>query len=401
MLHQKQAQEREDDTVKPRNALVVAALLAATPMPHASAADVIKIGSSLGLTGYGSLTDGHWRDGLELAIAAVNAKGGVLGQKLELVYEDNKSTPQQAVVVYRKMMSEDKVVAFDSGCISAGNFAAASFVIKAKLPMFLCSILPRQAEEQKWAFSFLPPPKFEIESRYEYLKNKTDIRKIGILGDPSPYGTLMRNIAVEEAKNYGLEVAANESYQQDDADFSVQIGRINAVGAGAIIMIGQGNAVITISNNIKNLGLNKMLLLGSVNERELLIEAGQVLGERYLFPSPMIQLAIDDLGMITDPKARAAAEAFITPLKAKFGGKGDTAQASRAWDSILMMAKAMEAAKTTDGTTVRDAFEKLGPYVGAGAPYEFSAEQHVGITKNPYVIAYVKDGKLAIKYDGR
>jgi len=380
---------------------VIAALLAVVPTLHASAQETIKIGSSLGLTGYGSLTDSHWRDGLELAISAVNAKGGVLGKKLELVYEDNKSVPQEAVVVYRKMMSEDKVVAFDSGCISAGNFAAASFVTKAKLPMFLCSILPRQPDEQKWAFSFLPPPKFEVDSRYEYLKNKTDIRKIGILGDPSPYGTLMRNIAVEEAKNYGLEVAANESYQQDDADFSVQIGRINAAGAGAIIMIGQGNAVITVSNNIKNLGLNKMLVLGSINERDLLVEAGRVLGEQYLFPAPMIQVAIDDLSMITDPKARAAAEAFITPLKAKHGDKVDSSQTSRAWDSLLMMAQAMEAAKTTEGTAVRDAFEKLGPYVGAGAPYEFSATQHVGIIKNPYVIAYMKDGKLAIKYDGR
>jgi ABC-type branched-subunit amino acid transport system substrate-binding protein len=387
--------------MKMRSVLGVAAVLAVAPASGSWAQETYKIGSSLGLTGYGSLTDGHWRDGLELAIAAINAKGGVLGRKLELVYEDNKSTPQQAVVVYRKMMSEDKVVAFDSGCISAGNFAAASFVIKAKLPMFLCSILPRLPEEQKWAFSFLPPPKFEIESRYEYLKNKTDIRKIGILGDPSPYGMLMRNIAVEEAKNYGLEVAANESYQQDDADFSVQIGRINSAGAGAIIMIGQGNAVITVANNIKNLGLNKMLLLGSINERDLLIEAGQVLGEQYLFPSPVIQLAIDDLGMISNPKARTAAEAFITPLKAKFGGKGDTAQASRAWDSLLMMVQAMEAAKTTEGTAVRDAFEKLGPYVGAGAPYDFSQTQHVGITKNPYVIAYAKDGKLAIRYDGR
>jgi ABC-type branched-subunit amino acid transport system substrate-binding protein len=387
--------------MKMRSVLGVAAVLAIAPTSGSWAQETYKIGSSLGLTGYGSLTDGHWRDGLELAIAAINAKGGVLGRKLELVYEDNKSTPQQAVVVYRKMMSEDKVVAFDSGCISAGNFAAASFVIKAKLPMFLCSILPRLPEEQKWAFSFLPPPKFEIESRYEYLKNKTDIRKIGILGDPSPYGMLMRNIAVEEAKNYGLEVAANESYQQDDADFSVQIGRINTAGAGAIVMIGQGNAVITTSNNIKQLGLTKMLLLSSIQERDVLVEAGQILGEQFLFPSPMVQLAVDDLNMITDPKARAAAEAFLTPLKAKFGSKVDSSQASRAWDSLQMMAKAMEAAKTTEGTAVRDAFEKIGPYVGAGAPYDFSAEQHVGITKNPYVIAYVKDGKLAIKYDGR
>jgi ABC-type branched-subunit amino acid transport system substrate-binding protein len=386
----------------PRKALILTTLLTLTSALPATAQDVLVVGSSLGLTGYGSITDGHWRDGLGLAIDAVNAKGGVLGKKLKLVYEDNKSTPQQAVVVYRKMMSEDKVFAFDSGCISAGNFAAASFVSKAKLPMFLCSILPRLPEEQKWAFSFLPPPKFEVDSRYEYLKNKTDIRKVGILGDPSPYGLIMRNIALEEAKNYGIEVVANETYQQEDADFSVQVGHINAAGAGAIIMIGQGNAVITVSNNLKNLGLNKLLLLGSINERELLVEAGKVLGEQYLFPAPLIQLAVDDISLITDPKARAAADAFLTPLKAKFGDKVDSSQTSRAWDSLLMMVQAMEAAKTTDGTAVVEAFEKIGHYVGAGAPYDFSDSQHVGITKNPYVMAYVnKDGKLAVKYDGR
>jgi branched-chain amino acid transport system substrate-binding protein len=212
----------------------------------------------------------------------------------------------------------------------------------------------------------------------------------------------MRNIAVEEAKNYGLEIVANETYQQEDADFSVQVGHINAAGAGAIIMIGQGNAVITVSNNLKNLGLNKLLLLGSINERELLVEAGKVLGEQYLFPAPIIQLAVDDISLITDPKTRAAADAFLTPLKAKFGNKVDSSQTSRAWDSLMMMVQAMEAAKSTDGTAVVEAFEKIGHYVGAGAPYDFSDTQHVGITKNPYVMAYVnKDGKLAVKYDGR
>ncbi len=170
-----------------RKTLVLTALFALTSALPASAQETIKIGSSLGLTGYGSATDGHWRDGLTVAIEAVNKQGGVLGKKLEFVTEDNKSTPQQAVVVYRKMMSEDKVVAFDSGCISAGNFAAASFVSKAKLPMFLCSILPRQPDEIRWAFQFLPPPKFEVDTRYQYLKEKTQIRKVGILSDPSPY----------------------------------------------------------------------------------------------------------------------------------------------------------------------------------------------------------------------
>ena len=262
--------------------------------------------------------------------------------------------------------------------------------------MFLCSILPRLPDEQKWAFSFLPPPKFEVDSRYEYLKNKTDIRKIGILGDPSPYGMIMRNIAIEEAKNYGLEVAANESYQQDDSDFSVQIGRINAAGAGAIIMIGQGNAVITTANNIKQLGLNKMLFFSSINERAIVLAAGKILGDQFFFPAPLIQVAQDDPSVITDPKARAAAEAFLGQMKAKYGDI-DPAQASRAWDSIMMMVKAMEAAKTTEGEAVRDAFEKIGHYDGAGASYDFSASQHVGVTKNPYQVAHIVNGKIAFK----
>ncbi|MDI3468432.1 MAG: ABC transporter, substrate-binding protein (cluster 4, leucine/isoleucine/valine/benzoate) [Pseudolabrys sp.] len=379
----------------PRKILVLAALLAVTPALPASAQDIV-IGSSLGLTGYGSITDGHWRDGLMIAIDAVNEKGGVLGKKLKLVYEDNKSTPQQAVVVYRKMMSEDKAVAFDSGCISAGNFAAASFVSKAKLPMFLCSILPRLPDEQKWAFSFLPPPKFEVDARYEYLKNKTDIRKVGILGDPSPYGMIMRNIAVAEAKNYGIDVVANESYQQEDSDFSVQIGRINSAGAGAIIMIGQGNAVITTANNIKQLGLNKLLLMSSINERDLVLSAGKILGEQFMFPAPLIQVAQDDPSVITNPKTRAAADEFFKRMKAKYGDI-DPAQSSRAWDSLMMMVEAMKTAKTTDGEAVRDAFEKIGPYDGAGASYDFSATQHVGVTKNPYQMAHVVNGKIAFK----
>jgi branched-chain amino acid transport system substrate-binding protein len=377
-------------------AIVGTALFALVPSGATSAQEVFKVGASLGLTGYGSLTDSHWHEGLDAAIAAVNAEGGVLGQKLELVYEDNKSTPQQAVVVYRKMMSEDNVKAFDSGCISAGNFAAASFVSQAKIPMFLCSILPRQPNEQRWAFSFLPPPKFEVEARYDHLKNKTDIRKIGILADPSPYSMMMKGLAEKEAADYGLTVVANEAYQQDDADFSIQIGRIHSAGGDAIIMIGQGNAAVTVANNIKHLGLDKMLLLGSINEKDILQSAGKVLEAQFLFPSPMIQVAEDSLEVIANPAGRRAAQTFVTAFEAKHPDT-DTAQAARAWDSILMMVSAIKKANSTDGTALRDAFETLGHYDGAGASYDFSAEQHVGITQNPYVIASVTAGKLMIK----
>jgi branched-chain amino acid transport system substrate-binding protein len=358
-------------------------------MPSAQAQEPIKIGSSVGLTGYAAVTDRGWRDGLQLAVDALNAKGGVLGRKIELVVEDNKSEPQEAIVVYKKMMASDKVGSFNSGCVSAGNFAAAASVIAAETPMILCSILPRKPEEQKWAFSFLPPPKFEIETRYKYLKEKTDIRKVGILHDPTPYGLLMTDIGTKAAADFGLEVVAKESYKQDDADFSVQIGRMNAAGAGAIIKIGIGGSTVTAGKNIKQLGLDKMLLLGSTDDAAIFKPTAESIGERFLFVAPGVQIPTD----IADAAAKAKTTDFLTLWNAKYPGRDGTIS-SRAWDSVMMMAEAMTASKATGGAALRDAFEKLPPYQGAGAAYAFTAEQHVGIIANPFTMGMVKGDKL-------
>src|SRR5690606_34004051 len=177
-------------------------------------------GASVGMTGYAAAIDRSWKDGAEVAVEYINSKGGVLGKKLELIAEDNKSEPQEAVTVYRKMISSDKVSVFVSGCVSAGNFAAAQHVVRAKIPMVLCSILPRNADEVTWAVSLLPPPKFETERRFSYLQKKTQIRKIGILHDPTPYANLQKGIAEKVAKDFDLEIVGVEQYKQDDADLS-------------------------------------------------------------------------------------------------------------------------------------------------------------------------------------
>ncbi len=97
-------------------------------------------------------------------------------------------------------------------------------------------------------------------------------------------------------------------------------------------MLGQGNAVVTTANNIRSLGLSKMLMLGSINELDILLAAGKVLGDQHMVPAPLIQIASDDMSILTDPKARAAAEPFVKAMKEKYG-RTDNAQASRAWDS--------------------------------------------------------------------
>ncbi|WP_460450820.1 ABC transporter substrate-binding protein [Alsobacter sp. SYSU BS001988] len=367
---------------------LAAALLAFTST-SALAQQVYKVGSSVGLTGYAAVNDRAWRDGLQLAAEAINAKGGVLGRKIELVVEDNRSEPQEAVVGYRKMMSNDQVQIFDSGCVSAGNFAAAGSVVRAQIPMMLCSILPQRPEEQKWAFSVLPPPRFEIEARYQHLKDKTDIRKVGILHDPTPYAMLMKDLGSKIAKDMGLEVVAVESYKQDDADVSVQIGRMNAAGAGAIVKMGQGGSTVTTAKNIKALGLDKMILMASLDDWATFRQAGEVLGERFMFVAPGVQIP----DAIPAGPAREAAESFLKVWRAKHGDRDPNAGA-RAWDSLMLIAAAAEKAKSLEGPAMRDALETLPSTQGAFAQFNFSPEQHVGITKNPFEIGVLRDGKF-------
>src|SRR5437588_10261699 len=95
-------------------AAAAAALLVTAVAAHAQ--DTYKMGMAAGLTGYAATVDRAWRDGVEIAIAALNAKGGVAGKKIELIVEDNRSEPQEAVTVYRKMISSDNVNMFVSGC---------------------------------------------------------------------------------------------------------------------------------------------------------------------------------------------------------------------------------------------------------------------------------------------
>ncbi|WP_342362327.1 ABC transporter substrate-binding protein [Terrarubrum flagellatum] len=360
---------------------------------HAALAQqTYKIGTAVGLTGYAAASDRAWRDGQQLAVDVLNAKGGLAGKKVELIVEDNRSEPQEAVVVYRKMMSNDNVQAFASGCVSAGNFAAAGAVVRAKLPMVLCSILPPRPEEQKWAFSVLPPPRFEIEARYRYIKEKTDIRKIGILHDPTPYATLMKDLGVKLAAEFGLEVVAVESYKPDDADYSVQIGRINGGGGGAVVKMGQGGSTVTVAKNIRQLGLDKMLLLASLDDGAPLKQAGEILGERFMFPAPGVQIPES----IPAGPAREAADAFLKVWREKYGDRDPNAGA-RGWDAIQVLAKAIEISKNTDGSEVRDAIEKVTGFQGAFTKLNFSADQHVGVTENPYVIGVLRNGAFAVK----
>jgi len=371
-------------------ALLVGSALTLAAATGSQAAEVYKIGMSAGLTGYAATVDRAWRDGVEIAIAALNAKGGLNGHKVELVVEDNRSEPQDAVTAYRKMISSDNVDVFASGCVSAGNFAAAPLVVRAQKPMVLCSILPQQADAVKWAFTTIPPPRFEVETRLAYIQKKTDIKKIGVLHDPSPYANAQKAAALAEAKNYGLEVVGVEQYKTDDADLSVQIQKMHAAGARAIIKIGLGGTTLTAAKNIKQLGLD-MIMLTSLEDIAVFRPVAEVLGDKFFFvASPAQVYDVLEAGPLKTEIGK-----FLEPWRAKYKDR-DPNWAGRGWDAVTLIAAAAKKANSTDGAKLRDALETMGDFQGTTGVYHISPTNHQGITENPLLLATIIGGKVKV-----
>ncbi|MBL8383340.1 MAG: ABC transporter substrate-binding protein [Burkholderiales bacterium] len=353
-------------------------------------AQTYKIGIAAGLTGYAATVDRAWTDGVRLAVEAVNARGGVNGRRLEVVVEDNRSEPQEAVTVYRKMMSSDKVDAFLSGCVSAGNLAAAGMVARAQIPMVLCSILPQNEEHVKWAFSTLPPARFEVEKRFEYLKENTQIRRVGVLHDPTPYANLQKGVAEKSAAAYGLTLVGVDQYKQDDADLSVQIGKMNAAGAGAILKIGLGGTTLTAAKNIKQLGLSTQMLT-SIEDLAVFRPVADVLGDKFFFVAAPSQV----VDALPEGPLRKAISDFLGPWKARHGER-DPNWAGRGWDAVMITVAAIQKANSFDGPKVRDAIETISGFQGTTGIYNFSAANHQGITVNPFVLATIQGGRVRV-----
>ena len=370
---------------------VLGAVAAALAASSAGAQETYKIGISAGLTGYAATVDRGWRDGVEVAAATLNAKGGIMGRKIEVITEDNKSEPQEAVTVYRKMISSDKVNIFLSGCVSAGNFAGAPLTVRAQIPMVLCSILPQNPDHVKWAFSTLPPAGFEVATRFDYLKSKTQVRKLGVLHDPSPYAVLQKNIAEKTASNYGLELVGIEQYKQDDADLSVQISKMNAAGAGAVLKIGLGGTTLTAAKNIKQLGLD-MLMLTSIEDLAVFRPVAEVLGDKFFFVASPSQV----YDALPDSAMKAEITRFLGPWKAKYQDR-DPNWGARGWDGVMLTAIAIEAGKSFEGAKVRDQLESISGFQGTTGVYNMSPTVHQGITVNPFLLASIIGGRVVVK----
>jgi branched-chain amino acid transport system substrate-binding protein len=299
------------------------------------AADVIKVGEFASLTGKEANFGNSSHQGTLLAIEELNAAGGVLGKKLELITEDDLTKAGEPATVVNKLISRDGVVAVLGEVASSRSLEAAPICQQNKIPMISpSSTNPEVTKTGDYIFRvcFIDP--FQGTVMANFATKKLKAKKVGIFTDvKSDYSKGLAKFFKESFVASGGQVIAELDFNGGDKDFKAQLTSIKSAGPDAVFVPGYYTDVALICIQAKQLGLNVPLFGGDGWEGEDLVKIGQDAVEGHYFSTHYHP----DVG---SPKSTAFVEAYKKRWKNA--------------DGSPKVPDAMARAGTMDGTKVRD-----------------------------------------------
>src|SRR5262245_935128 len=212
---------------------------------------------------YGSLTGGiatfgiSTRDGSQLAFDDVNAKGGVLGQKIKLLVEDDQSKPEEAGTVVNKLIHQDHVVAMLGHVASSHSLAAAPICQAEKVPMISpSSTNPRVTQVGNYIFRVCFLDTFQGAVMAKFAFDTLKVKKVAILVDVrSDYSVGLQTFFGQAFKKLGGALLSERSVSQRGAAFRAQLTPLNAANPGAVYVPGDYTEVGTLVHEARGLGI--------------------------------------------------------------------------------------------------------------------------------------------------
>lgn len=345
----------------------------------------IVIGVLADQTAYLKTVDEGVLNGINAAAKSINDKGGVLGRKIEIVSGDMAADPQKQVQAFQRLNSQNKPALFLNGFSSAGNAATTPLATAAKVPMIVASVIP--AEKNEWIFSTITPMKYETGTRVEFLQNK-GIKKVGILHDPTPYNKLQLDVITKQLTAAGIELTGSEEHASDTVDLRSQVSKLLTGGPEAVIKLSTGPSQIAAAKALKDAGSQVPLLLG-IESRANILQAGNAYPSVNVVASP---LQVNEA--LTEKDRTEAVKNFV----AANPSATDPTYVGRGWDALLLAVEALTRAGGTDGQALRDALESMPAFDGTSGVYDYTPQDHYGVTQNPDYLAKITDTAVEIVF---
>lgn len=353
-----------------------------------NAAETIKIGVSSPITGpvaYGALQE---RRGLELALGEINGAGGVLGKKIELVFEDNQCNPSVSVTVATKLIESGVPAVIGCQCSSA-VLAAMPLFKKAEIPL-LSSIATNPAISEKsgvggnpWVFRLNPSDRELAMANVNYLASLGSIGRVAIVAESTDYGRGGAGAFEKAAEAKGLEVISTDYHQIGAPDFTTILTRLRSNGAQAVALYHSHADTANFVRQAQAQGLDA-ILTGKMNfggeAAEALVAAGAFNGAVTAYPySPMV--------------ATPENQAFVEKVKSTYGETA-TYETFAGYEAMYVMANAIKKAGSLDPKAIRQALEETSFTSMMGGVVEFDDHNQA---HNSAAIVSVEDAVVTVK----
>jgi len=351
-----------------------------------TASGEIVIGMYGSLTGDGASFGQSSREATEMAVAEVNAAGGLLGgRKFKLLIEDDQSKPEEAASAVTKLITQDKVVAVLGEVASRRSLAAAPIAQRYTVPMITpSSTNERVTEVGDYIFRvcFIDPFQGEVLAKFAFGDLKA--KKAAVLKDiQQDYSVGLTDSITRSFTALGGQVLAPVSYSSGDGDFRAVLTQVRSQKPDVLFVTGYYPEAAIIARQARELGINVPLLGGDGWVGDALKNGREALNNSYISnhysgdnPDPIVQN-------------------FVKAYRAKFNREPD-AIAALAYDAVKVLADAMTRANSTDGPKVRDALAHAD-VTGVTGRLKVNAKRNMD---KPAVIQEVtfKDGDVKFVY---
>jgi branched-chain amino acid transport system substrate-binding protein len=361
----------------------------------AGAQDAVKVGVIQPLTGAFAASGNYVANGAKIAADEINAKGGVLGKKIELVIEDNKSNPTEAVTVAEKLVVRDKVPVMMGAWGSGFTLAIMPKLMEYKVPMLVetSSAGKITTSGNPYIFRISPPSAVEATA-FSKIVDQLKIGKADFLVVNNDWGRGAAEDFGKMFKQHNIKVGLVETMDPPAQDMSAQLAKIKASDADSLIVTTAVEQLTLILKQAAALGLKKRIITtgGSQNPDQLIEQAGAAANDttHITFFTPWKP------EVSADP---AMAKAFIDEWKKRGLPFAGLTESFRGYDGIRTIAAAIVKAGKAEPEAIRAAFWQV-ELSGMNGPIKFGKagpDGHESGQSNPGIyLIKIENGKVVL-----
>ena len=379
---------------------LLAAVLALTAglcgFGSAFAQEPIRIGAFLSVTGPAAFLGDPEQKTLEMYVERINAAGGVVGRKLQLVVYDDGGDADKARTFAKRLLEQDKVDLIVGGSTTGTTMAAVPLVEQAQVPFIsLAGAVVIIEPTKKWVFKTPHTDRMACEKIFEDMRVHK-ATKLAMISGTGGFDKSMRAECLKVAPKYGVEVVADESYGAADTDMTAQLTKIKGTpGVQAVLNAGFGQGPAIVTKNYRQIGLTVQLYQShGVASKEYIKLSGEAAEGVRL---PAAALLVADILPDSDPQ-KPVVVAYKRDFEAKYKSEVSTF-GGHAYDGLMLAVDAIKRSGGTDKAKVRDALESTHGYIGTGGVVNMSPTDHMGLDLSAFRMLEVRNGNWVLVKD--